>query len=400
MPHSVYWLSASLALFTTGNALVLSVAVLVGAQLSDDPAYATVPLVTQYIGLILASVPMAHFMLKFGRRAGFILGNLGGLAGAILAIVGIHTQDLFLFSVGTFLTGIAIGTAQQYRFTALEEAPPALRAKAVGLVMSGGIVAVLLGPTLALSTRDMVSAYPFMGTFSALSVIYIFAFLLLLFIPLKKQSPLTVSVEASETRSYLKLYAQPLLRLIAIVSAVGYALVVYMVGSFALAMKAEGFDFASIAFVFQCHILGMFAPSFFTGHLISRFGVKPFLWLGTICLLFANLVNLTGTHYAHFLISMMLVGLAWNFILISTTHLLPKTYKGNERAKVQGATDFLIFGFGALGSLLAGFAYYFVGWHSTNIIGILVGAIIILMILLFRHSLSDKLDTEESKNIS
>ncbi|MGV2470237.1 MFS transporter, partial [Bacillus subtilis] len=129
----------------------------------------------------------------------------------------------------------------------------------------------------------------------------------------------------SINRTYRQLYSQPLLRLIAVVSAVGYALVVYMVGTFSLAMKAQGFDFAAIAFVFQCHILGMFAPSFFTGQLISRFGVKTFVWMGAICLVIANIVGLTGTSYAHFLVTMTLVGLAWNFILITTTHLLPQT---------------------------------------------------------------------------
>lgn len=124
MPRSVYWLSAALALFTTGNALVLSVAVLIGSQLAEDPAHATIPLLAQYIGLISTSVPMAHFMMRFGRRAGFILGNIGGLAGALLAIAGIYTHNMLLFSAGTFFTGIAIGTAQQYRFAALEEAPP------------------------------------------------------------------------------------------------------------------------------------------------------------------------------------------------------------------------------------------------------------------------------------
>lgn len=388
MPRSVLWLAAALALFTTGNSLVLSVAVLVGSQLTDDPAYATLPLLTQYVGLIAASVPIAHFMMRFGRRAGFILGDIGGFAGALLAIAGIYTQNLFIFSIGTFFTGTAIGIAKQYRFAALEEAPSALRAKAIGLVMSGGIVAVLIGPSLAISTRTIVSNYPFIGTFGALSIIYILAFILLLFLPLKPNPIKTTSITPSINRTYRQLYSQPLLKLIAVVSAVGYALVVYMVGTFSLAMKAQGFDFAAIAFVFQCHILGMFAPSFFTGQLISRFGVKTFVWMGAICLVIANIVGLTGTSYAHFLITMTLVGLAWNFILITTTHLLPQTYQENEKAKIQGATDFLIFSFGAIGSLIAGFAFYLMGWHSVNIFGLVVGTSVIIVMIWLRNSLS------------
>ncbi len=387
MPRSVFWLAAALALFTTGNALVLSVAVLIGSQLADDPAYATVPLLAQYIGLIVASVPMAHFMMRAGRRPGFILGNIGGLIGALLAIAGIYAQSMTLFSVGTFFTGIAIGTAQQYRFAALEEAPAALRAKAIGLVMSGGIVAVLIGPTLAMSTRTLVAAYPFAGTFWALSIIYVLAFALLLYLPLKPQH--AVRVTAPPNRPYRQLYSQPLLILIAVVSTVGYALVVYMIGAFPLAMKAQGFEFPAIAFVFQCHILGMFAPSFFTGHLISRFGVTLFVRLGAVCLLITNLVSLAGNSYAHFLIAMTALGLAWNFILISTTQLLPRTYRGNERAKIQGATDFLIFSFGALGSLLGGVAFYYAGWYYVNAIGLAVGCSIVLVMILLRRSMDE-----------
>lgn len=370
MPRSVYWLSAALALFTTGNALVLSVAVLIGSQLAEDPAHATIPLLAQYIGLISTSVPMAHFMMRFGRRTGFILGNIGGLAGALLAIAGIYTHNMLLFSAGTFFTGIAIGTAQQYRFAALEEAPAALRAKAIGVVMSGGIIAVLIGPSLAMSTRTLVAAYPFLGTFGALTAIYLMAFVLLTFLPLKAQLPAQIS-DTAKNRPYRQLYSQPLLILIAVVSAAGYALVVYMVGAFPLAMKAQGFEFPAIAFVFQCHILGMFAPSFFTGQLIS------------------NAVSLTGSSYAHFLIAMTSLGLAWNFILISTTHLLPRTYTGNERAKIQGATDFLIFSFGALGSLLAGFAFYYAGWYSVNVAGLATGIVILIVMFLLRHSMNE-----------
>lgn len=387
MPRSVFWLAAALALFTTGNALVLSVAVLIGSQLADDPAYATVPLLAQYIGLIFASVPMAHFMMRAGRRPGFILGNIGGLMGALLAIAGIYAQSMTIFSVGTFFTGIAIGTAQQYRFAALEEAPAALRAKAIGLVMSGGIVAVLIGPTLAMSTRTLVAAYPFAGTFWALSIIYVLAFALLLYLPLTPQHSLQVT--ALPNRPYRQLYSQPLLMLIAVVSAVGYALVVYMIGAFPLAMKAQGFEFPAIAFVFQCHILGMFAPSFFTGHLISRFGVKLFVWLGTVCLIITNLVSLAGNSYIHFLIAMTALGLGWNFILISTTQLLPRTYSGNERAKIQGATDFLIFSFGALGSLLGGVAFYYTGWYSVNAIGLAVGCGIVLVMIVLHRSMNE-----------
>lgn len=386
MPRSVWWLAFSLALFTTGNALVLSVAVLVGEQLAKDPIYSTVPLLSQYIGIISATLPMAHFMMKYSRKAGFIIGNIGGLIGALLSIAGIYYHNLMLFSFGTYFTGVAIGTAQQYRFAALEETPVSMHAKAIGLVMSGGIVAAVIGPTLAVTTRQFFADYPFIGPFTALSIIYILAFGLLLKIPLKKIIKTKIQTE-EKPRSYPLLYSQPLLFLVTIVSALGYGIVVYMVGAIPLSMKQNGFEFATIAFVFQCHILGMFAPSFITGQLIHRFGIKIFFFTAILLLIIAFGVNLQGNSFYHYLISFVLIGISWDLNLISSTHLLSKTYLSHERAKVQGTNDFLIFFFGGLGSIAGGLAFYLIGWQHTNIIGITVAVMILLATIKLRKHL-------------
>ncbi|WP_109420033.1 MFS transporter [Proteus terrae] len=386
MPKSVWWLAFSLALFTTGNALVLSVAVLVGEQLAKDPIYSTVPLLSQYIGIISATIPMAHFMMKYSRKAGFIIGNIGGLIGALLSITGIYYQNLVLFSFGTYFTGIAIGTAQQYRFAALEETPINMHVKAIGLVMSGGIVAAIIGPTLAVATRQFFTDYPFIGPFSALSVIYILAFGLLLKIPLKKSIKTKTEFD-EKPRSYYQLYSQPLLFLVTIVSTLGYGVVVYMVGAIPLSMKQNGFEFATIAFVFQCHILGMFAPSFITGQLIHRFGIKIFFFTAILLLIIALSINLQGNSFYHYLISFILIGISWNLNLISSTHLLSKTYLFHERAKVQGTNDFLIFFLGALGSITGGVAFYLIGWQNTNIVGIAVATGVLLTAIKLRKHL-------------
>ncbi len=161
MPKSVWWLTTTLALFITGNAIVLSVAVVVGEKLATNPTYATLPLLSQYIGLILATIPIAYVMQRYSRKIGFIIGNIGGLIGAGLSILGVLESSLIYFSIGLFFTGIAIGTAQQFRFAAIEEAPVSLRAKAIGLVMSGGIAAALIYLTLAVTTQGFFAEYPF-----------------------------------------------------------------------------------------------------------------------------------------------------------------------------------------------------------------------------------------------
>lgn len=325
-------------------------------------------------------------MMKYSRKAGFIIGNIGGLIGALLSIAGIYYHNLVLFSFGTYFTGIAIGTAQQYRFAALEETPVNMHAKAIGLVMSGGIVAAIIGPTLAIATRQFFTDYPFIGPFTALSVIYILAFGLLLKIPLKKSVKTKTEID-EKPRSYHQLYSQPLLFLVTIVSALGYDVVVYMVGAIPLSMKQNGFEFATIAFVFQCHILGMFAPSFITGQLIHRFGIKIFFFTTILLLIIALSINLQGNSFYHYLISFVLIGISWNLNLISSTHLLSKTYLSHERAKVQGTNDFLIFFLGALGSITGGIAFYLIGWQSTNIVGIAVATGVLLTAIKLRKHL-------------
>lgn len=377
MPRSVWWLTIALSLFITGNAIVLSVAVVIGEKLAADPTYATIPLLSQYLGLIMATIPIAYLMQKYSRRVGFIIGNIGGLIGAGLSIIGVLESSLIYFSIGLFFTGIAIGAAQQFRFAALEEAPKFLHAKAIGLVMSGGIAAALIGPTLAITTQGLFAKYPFAGPFTALAGIYVIAFILLLFVPLKKIVK-TALEENTVKRSYHKLYSQPILRLIAIVSAAGYAIVVLTFASIPLSMKQHDFPFSSIAIVFQFHVLGMFAPSFFTGTLVHHLGTKRIMFSGVTLLILAAVMNLIGNQFYHYLLAGIFVGVAWNFILITTTHLLPQSYQTHERAKVQGMTDFLIYFFGGIGSLAAGILFFTVGWQILNLLSITISVCILL----------------------
>lgn len=377
MPRSVWWLTTTLALFITGNAIVLSVAVVIGEKLATDPIHATIPLFCQYIGLILATLPIAFLMQKYSRRVGFILGNIGGLIGAGLSIIGILESSLIYFSIGLFFTGIAIGTAHQFRFAAIEEAPELLRAKAIGLVMSGGIAAALIGPTLAITTQGFFIKSPFTGPFVTLIVIYVIAFILLLIVPLKKPVKAPVSDNLVK-RSYSALYSQPILKLIAIVSAAGYAIVVFIFASIPLSMKQHDFAFSSIAIVFQCHVLGMFAPSFFTGILIHHLGAERIIFCGIILLISSAVMNLLGNHFYHYLFTGILVGVAWNFILISTTNLLPHSYEPHERAKVQGMTDFFIYFFGGISSLGAGVLFFTLGWQLMNVLSITISIAIFI----------------------
>lgn len=384
MPYSVYGFALAMALFTTGNALVLSSSVLVGTQLASQPSLATLPLVAQYIGLMLATLPMAHFMAKRTRRLGFLLGTLAGLGGALLAVYGIYQGQFLYFVIGVFGTGLAIGTAQQYRFAAIEEAPEALHSQAIAWVISGGIVAALVGPRLAVASRDLWAQWPFLGTFTVLAGVYILALVAWRYLPIK---PLPVLTHVDQPRDYRRLYQQPPLRLIALTTGLAYGLLVFTVGALPLAMQQAGFSFSDLAWVMQAHILAMFAPSLLMGKLLDRIGIRAMFLLGTLSLIGTFAVHLLGQSFGHFLVAMTLLGLAWNILFLASTRLLPQTYRPVEKAKVQGATDLLIFASAAIASLLAAPAFIGLGWPLFNGLALLLAGGLLSALILYRRTL-------------
>lgn len=384
MPYSVYGFTLTMALFTTGNALVLSSTVMTGEQLATNPSHATLPLVAQYIGLALATLPMAHFMAKFSRRMGFLLGTVAGLLGAILAVIGIYQGHFILFTLGIFGTGLAIGTAQQYRFAALEEAPPAKHSQAITWVISGGVVAALFGPRLAVMSKDIWAQWPFLGTFSALVIIYILALILWCLLPIK---PLIKTASSIPARSYQKLYSQKPLKLIAICTSIAYGLVVFSIGALPFAIKEAHLSFANLAWIMQWHILAMFAPSLLMGKLLDKIGIRAMFILGCVILVMSLIIPFIGRQLEHFTVAMTLLGLSWNILFLASTRLLPQTYQNHEKAKTQGMTDLLIFASGAVASLLSAKVFLSLGLTSFNIIALIASIFLCLFILIYRQNL-------------
>src|SRR5690625_361463 len=219
MPITVWGLALAQALLTTGNILLVSVAALIGKQLATHPALITVPIALQFGGTILSTLPSAHLMQRFGRKVGFVLGNLVGLAGAYVALNGLQNSSLWGFALGTFFIGMAVGTAQQYRFAAIDAATVAQRPRAISLVMAGGIVAAILGPNLAIWAQSWAPQNVFVGAFYGLFALYVLALFVILWLPLPKP---TQRQQQGKGRSYAALFKQPLL-----VGAVLSVMIVY-----------------------------------------------------------------------------------------------------------------------------------------------------------------------------
>lgn len=376
MPFTVWGLALAQALLTSGNILLVAVTALIGKQLAASPMLITLPVSTQFLGLIMATLPAAHLMQRLGRKLGFVLGNSVGLFGTWVALEGLQQSSLYLFAVGTGLIGMAIGVGQQYRFAALDLCTVAQRPRAISIVMAGGIVAAVVGSNLAVWTQEW-SATPFVGSFYGLAGLYCIALLLTTFLPLPKAA---ASKKEVQVRSYQELFQQPLLLAAVISAAVGYAIMVLIMTATPLAMQSDGFVFKDVAMVIQWHVLGMFAPSFFTGNFIQRFGSRNIILAGCLLLIISPLINMAGVSYWHYMTGLVLLGVGWNFTFIGATHLLSFTYRPEEQGKVQGINEFIVFSASALGSLLAGQGVVLLGWTLLNALSIPIVLVIAALI--------------------
>ena len=378
MPYTVWGLALAQALLTTGNILLVAVSALIGKQLASHPALVTAPVASQFLGLILATLPAAFLMQKLGRKKVFVIGNVFGIIGALVAIQALLSASLLLFTLGIFLTGIAIGIAQQYRFAALDECRAESHAKAISVVMSGGVLAAFIGPNLAIWSQNWFSQNVYVGAFVGLAVLYVLALLLIVCLPLKSH---TLTKQASaEVRTYRELWQQPLFVAAIASGAIGYGVMVFLMTATPLAMHHHDYAFPDIAVVIQWHVLGMFVPSFFTGHLIKKHGLKPIIMLGCALLIISAIINLFGQSYVHFFTSLVLLGIGWNFTFIGATQLVSLTYRPQEKGKVQGMNDFLVFTTAAIASLFAGQTVETIGWMWVNLISLPLIAVAMLLI--------------------
>ena len=362
--RTVLLLALCQALAMTGQSILGTTAAIVGNILAADKALSTLPVAVQMTGTMLATVPAALLMARIGRRGGFWTGAAIGVAGASVAAAAIFAQSFVLFCVGTFLIGANTGFVQQYRFAASEAADDAFRSKAISLVLAGGVVSGLFGPETAKWSRDLFAPVAFAGCYAMIAVLCLASAALLCLVRLPR--PAAVALR-SGGRPLLEIAVQPLFIVAALAGMVGYGVMSAVMTATPIAMLGCGFTFPDAAFVIQWHALGMYAPSFFTGHLIGRFGVTSILLTGALMLLACAVINLSGVSEVHFWSALVLLGIGWNFLFVGATTLLTRTYATNEKAKVQALNDFLIFGTVALSSFSSGALLTGFGWSSVQI---------------------------------
>ncbi|MBY5970382.1 MFS transporter [Halomonas denitrificans] len=363
MPTGVVLLSLCQALLVSGNILLIAVSPLIGQALAPTPWLSTLPVATQWLGLMLATLPASLIMGRLGRKRGFVIGNLIGLGGTVAACVTLVAGNFVGFAMATTAIGIGIGFGQLYRFAAIEIAPAQARDRAVGLVMGGGVLAAFFGPWLARFSQDA-SVTPFLGSFIGLGALYLIALGLLLVIPLP---PVDRQARNEPARPMAELLRQSKLWLAILGAMVGYGVMNLAMTATPLAMATHGHAFHHVSMTIQWHVLAMFVPSFFTGRLTQRLGAPSMIALGCVLLMASALTALGPSTIAGFNITLVLLGLGWNFTFLPATGLLTECYQPAEKARVQALNEFLVFTTAAITALAAGPLVGVLGWQTLNL---------------------------------
>jgi MFS family permease len=349
--RNVAVLVAAQALLGAQMPMIFVVGGLAGQQLASSACFATMPISLIVLGSMLAATPLAAIMQRFGRRAGFVTGAAGGAAGAAVAAYGLSISSFSIFLLGSLITGIYMSAHGFYRFAAADTASEAFRPRAISYVMAGGLVAAVLGPQLVKATAG-VGGEGFVGVY--LTVIALNLLGAFLFLALDIPKPPVPAEDAPRGRSRLELLRTPRIAVAVICAMVSYALMNLVMTSTPLAVVGAGYEHTHAADVVTGHVLAMYAPSFFTGHLINRFGVERIVAIGLAILSAAGLVALAGMQLMHFFGALVLLGIGWNFGFIGATSMLASAHTPAERGRMQGLNDMFVFGCVTIASFSSG----------------------------------------------
>ena len=331
--------------------MIFTIGGLAGQTLAKNACFATLPISLIVLGSMISATPMSLIMQKYGRRVGFFIGTTGGAAGGAIGAYGLYLHSFTVFLAGSFLTGIYMSAQGFYRFAAADTASDNFRPKAISYVMAGGLVSALIAQELVTRTAQSM-VVPFMGAYLTVIAINLIGSLLFFLIDIPK--PIAPAVNAPKGRSRWELLKTPMVSVAIICGMVSYALMHLVMTSTPLAVVGCGFELDTAAKIVQFHVLAMFIPSFFTGHLIARFGVKPIIATGLVILGAAGIVALQGVEVENFFIALILLGVGWNFGFIGATTMLAGSHAASEKGIVQGMNDLIVFGGVTFASLASG----------------------------------------------
>jgi predicted MFS family arabinose efflux permease len=353
------------ALLYVNNVTLITINGLAGLALAPSPLWATLPVTTYIVGSALTTVPASIIMGRYGRRAGFMFGSAMGTLGTAIAAFAVSSGSFALLCAGTFVVGLYNAFAQYLRFAAADVADayaPTLKERAISWVLAGGIAGGIVGPEMSKLTRGLFSAQ-FAGTYLSLALVAVIALALISFLKL----PPPVRHAAGSARPLSVIARQPAFIVAVLTGAISFGAMNLLMTATPLAMKVCGFGYPDAADVIKWHVIAMFGPGFFTGSLIKRFGVLQVMVTGCVLMFVTVTVAHAGLSYWHFWSSLVLLGIAWNFMFTGATTLLTRTYTAAEKAKVQGVNDLAVFLTMITSSAASGALLSATGWLDLNL---------------------------------
>jgi MFS family permease len=331
--------------------MIFTIAGLAGSSLAPNICWATLPVTMMVVGSMLTATPISALMQRYGRRAGFFFGAAGGAVGAAIGAWGLATGSFLLFNIGAVCSGIYMSANGFYRFAAVDTASEAFRPKAISWVMAGGLLSAVVGPQMVKFTADAM-AVTFLGSYLAVIVLNLVGSFLFFALDIPKPKPPVAGAPVGRSRG--ELLRTPTILVAMICATVSYALMNLVMTSSPLAVVGCGFDKGNAADIVTAHVLAMYVPSFFTGHLIARFGTERIIALGLVILALAGAVAMAGVQLENFFAALMLLGLGWNFGFIGATTMLTSAQRPEERGRLQGLNDLVVFGGVTLASFSSG----------------------------------------------
>jgi MFS family permease len=364
MNKNLWLLAAAQGLFLTNNVVLIAINGLVGLALAPLGWMATLPVMGYVVGGALSTPLVARSQSAFGRKGSFQIGLLVALGSSLLCYWAAADRNFWLLVAATVIAGYYSANGQLYRFAAAELAAPDYREKAVSLVLAGGLVGAVVGPNLASRTRNLLEV-PFAGAYLSLAVVALLSMVVIAFMTFPPLPPKKANADSGRPLS--QIVRQPVFMVAAIGAALGYGVMNLLMAAKPLAMQVCGFEFSDAALVLEWHVIGMFAPGFFTGHLIKRFGVLTIMGVGVALNAACIAIALTGVELHQFLVALFLLGVGWNFLFTGSTTLSLQAYRPEEKDRAQAAINFFVFATMAVTSFASGALVTTQGWALLNL---------------------------------
>ena len=379
MNRSLLLLAACQGLFLTNNIVLIAINGLVGLRLAPLGWMATLPVMSYVVGGALSTGLVARTQSRYGRQTSFQIGLLVAALSALVCAYAVFSGNFWLLIAATLVAGYYMANGQLYRFAAAELSPTAFREKAVSLVLAGGLIGAVFGPNLATRTKDLLSI-PFVGAYLALAVVAVSGMGLMALV----RFPAVPSGHQQQQpvgRPMRAIMRQPLFLVSVIGAALGYGVMNLLMAATPLAMDVCGFPFGDAVLVLQWHVIGMFAPGFFTGYLIKRFGALSIMGVGVALNALCIVITLSGVELHKFLVALFLLGVGWNFLFTGSTTLAMQTYRPEEKDQAQAAINFVVFAVMAVTSFASGALVTTQGWQLLNYGSLIPVALLVVALL-------------------